>query len=415
MTSPGRDSQPVAISIVDVQGNEAELDTNAWTSSSTSGTGTIEGIQASASFGFVGIDLIGSGSITGSVAAWLEKDDVPGARIYLSDLVADLGAAADFVDQPTFSGSGSFTLDVEMSPDFLSLLSTGTLQITINVNSIGDAFTITDFLSPTWVDSDSFSVTGDYTSTFKKALVVDIELGSPVVSAEILGSTYESGVTTVDFVGSVLSGGPIAKVFAPTPPDIIVDISDADLTDLVNFKDISFSDILDALSDLAAFLSSIEGLDFLDQKIPLINKSASELLSFADKFTTALDEITSDPAGTIQLIEAKLRNAFGLPAIPSPGDLFGIDLSLDGLTNELLKFELDLGISFNESIGVELPEFLDLGSLSIPGLSGSIDLGGSADLNANGSLTIDLDFSIDLGVSDPLKLGDIYIYDSPRA
>ncbi|MFC1783883.1 hypothetical protein ACFL02_09930, partial [Planctomycetota bacterium] len=73
----------------------------------------------------------------------------------------------------------------------------------------------------------------------------------------------------------------------------------------------------------------------------------------------------------------------------------------------------DLGISFNESIGVEIPDFLNLGSLNIPGLTGGlIDLAGSANLNASGSLSADLDFGVDLGVSNPANLGNIYIYDT---
>ncbi len=483
------------ITSIDPTTHGAYLDTSPGTTSTTGGTGNIKGVQASASLGFVGIDLVGNGSLNGNISTgFIEPGYTPqDGKILLSELFEALGNITDFLEVPEFDGSGSMTLDVILRPD-LSLISLGTNpQVLLTVNSIGNPFAETTFSNLNRVDSNTFTISGDRTSTFTTGTVVKINLGSSTVPAEVQASSTDGTVTfdgaagpntgadtltigahtfitgdgvvytnggdsdigglsdgttyfvividgttvkladtfananddiaidltaagsganhrltntTVDLVSNVLTGSTITSVTAPTPPAIVVTFpSLPDVADLLKFEDISFSNILDALSDLLNFLKGIEGLEFLDQKIPLINKSASDLLSLADKLTTALDEITSDPAGTIQLVEAKLRNALGLP-ISGPSIL-----SLDGIDN-LLKFELGLDISFNESLGVDIPEFLDLGSLSIPGLSGPIGLGGSADLNASGSLTANLDFGIDLGVSNPLNLGDIYIYDT---
>jgi len=326
--------------IVNVQGNEATLDADVWTASSTNGTGEIKGVQASTSFGFVGVDLIGTGSLSSKIisAKLVEPAGTPAdGRIYLSEMLEDLSRVGEFVDTPTFSGSGSLgslTLEARLDPD-LSLISLGTTpQFTITVNDMGNPF------------------------------------ADPV-----------------------------------TLPDISV--SGTDLGNLVKFEDITFSNILDALEALNTFLSGIEGLEFLSKDIPLINMSVNDLLSLADKFTTALDEVKDDSAGTIQSLQAKLRNAFGLPADGSGP--FDIGLNLDG---DLLKFELDLGLGFNRSLGVEIPDFLNLLNLGIPGLDGLIDLSGSANLNASGSLVANLDFGVDLGVSDLTNLGDVYVYDT---
>jgi hypothetical protein len=84
--------------------------------------------------------------------------------------------------------------------------------------------------------------------------------------------------------------------------------------DLLHFDDIGFADIVAALQALAEFLSQFEEFEFLNQDIPLINVSVNDLIGFADEFAAALDEVQSNPAGTVQFLEEKLKQAFGMPA-----------------------------------------------------------------------------------------------------
>ena len=391
---------------VDATTNTAALDGDVGDTGATGGTAEIKA-QATAAFGFVGVTLIGDGSLSGKVTTGLKGT----SPLTLSELIDGLGDITSIVDNPTITNdSGTLTLNIELEPDFSGIFLGGTPQIVINIASIGDPFTITEYSSPTWVSDNSFSVVAtatDLTGVFTKGSVIDVELGSPVVPAEILSSSYDGvNTTTVTLVSDVLSGGTLAKVFTPVPPAITV--SELDLGDLPSFDDLSFDSILEALKQLASFLSSIQGFELFDQDIPLINKSVNDLMGLADTFTQALSDIENDPAATLQVLEDKIENAFGLPADGSGP--FGINLSLD--TN-ILKFELDLGVDFNESIGLEIPDFLNLGDLGIPGLSGFAGLTGSADLNASGSLTASFDFGIDLSTltTDPLET-DIYIYDT---
>ena len=48
--------------------------------------------------------------------------------------------------------------------------------------------------------------------------------------------------------------------------------------------------------------------------ITVIDVSINELLSFSDEFSAALDQVRNNPAGTIQFLESKLKEAFNLQA-----------------------------------------------------------------------------------------------------
>ncbi len=392
---------------VDATTGAASLDKAVGTTGASGGTAEIKA-QASANFGFVGVTLIGDGSISGKVQTSL-KAPVPKT---LNDLVDGLGDLASLVNNPTITtNSSSLTFDVELEPDISGLLLGATPQVVFNISSIGNPFSETEYSSPTWVSANSFSLSGDYTSIFKKGFVVDIELGSPVIPAEVLGSSYDAGTTTVTLVNDVLSGGTLAKVFAAIPAGISVDITDADLGDLLKLKDLDFSSVLASLQQLLALLQGMEGFELFDTEIPLINKSVNDFLGMANNLASALSDIANDPAASLQTLTDKIENAFGLPADGSGP--YGINLDFAELASNILKFELDLGMSFNESIGVEIPELLNLSSLGIPGLDGAIGLSGSADLNATGSLVADFDFGIDLSAlpSDPSAI-DVKIYDT---
>ncbi|HEX7094535.1 MAG TPA: hypothetical protein VF183_01540, partial [Acidimicrobiales bacterium] len=158
---------------------------------------------------------------------------------------------------------------------------------------------------------------------------------------------------------------------------------------LANFDKIGFGDIVVALRALADFLGQFEQFGFLHEKIPLINVSVDDLLSFADEFSAALDQVESNPSGTVQLLEAKLKEAFGLP--PS-SNLLSLDLVNDG-TAHILR----IGINFSPEFSSSLP--IDL---TLPVDTGPIDLSGAANLHAEGKLAMTLDLGIDL--TDPSQI-----------
>ena len=160
--------------------------------------------------------------------------------------------------------------------------------------------------------------------------------------------------------------------------------------DLVNFDNIGFGDIIGALRALVDFLTQFEDLDFLKEDIPLINLSLNDLLAFADDFAAALDEVEANPAATIQVLESKLKEAFGLP---QTSDLLSLDL-VDG---SILRIDLNFSPRFSSSLPI---------NLALPISADVIDLSGNANLRADGALNMRLAVGIDLN-----SLGDFWLFE----
>ncbi|MBK6717996.1 MAG: hypothetical protein IPG57_23830 [Burkholderiales bacterium] len=192
----------------------------------------------------------------------------------------------------------------------------------------------------------------------------------------------------------------IGNPFAGEAPDF--SFSFPDLGELVAFDnlDFDFSAILDGLIALSEFLGEFESFGFLDEPIPLINVSVNDLLSYADRLDAAIEAARNNPAGTLQFLEDKLKEAFG---IPSNSNLIGLSLVRDdggtpGNTSDdldILRVDLRVDESFSESLSVDF---------AVPGFGDN--LAAAAGLQASGALTIDLAFGFDL--ASPTS---IYIFD----
>ena len=123
---------------------------------------------------------------------------------------------------------------------------------------------------------------------------------------------------------------------------------------------------------------------------------------YADRFDAAVQDAKRNPAGTIQALEDKLNEAFGL----EEGGPFSVDLSLateDRGTadtsddHKMLRVDLTLGAGFAESLGIDF----DLGDAGF--------LTGAAELSASGDLKVELDFGIDLTSTDMRDAGELTI------
>jgi Ca2+-binding RTX toxin-like protein len=176
-----------------------------------------------------------------------------------------------------------------------------------------------------------------------------------------------------------------------TLPDNLIDFGN------VNFN---FQSILAGLRALVDFLGEFESFGFLKQPLPIVNTSISDLVSVADKFGQAVEEAEANPAATLQTLEDKLKQAFGLA---SSSNLINLVLVHDnnGTANDttddfdIVKVELNVEAAFSENLGIDF----DLG---LP-----IDLGGGADLSVSGS--VNLKFDVGFRVDNPT---DIYLFDS---
>ncbi|MBL8533161.1 MAG: hypothetical protein JNL33_04830, partial [Betaproteobacteria bacterium] len=167
----------------------------------------------------------------------------------------------------------------------------------------------------------------------------------------------------------------------------VISITTSGFDQLGNFDDIGFADVLEALRSLVDFLQEFEEFGFLNEQIPLINVSVNDMLGYAEEFAAALDQVEANPAGTVQFLEQKLKEAFNMP---QDSDVLGLSLIEDG-TDTFLRFDLTFKPGFSESlpIGFELP-------------TQAFELSGGADLRTQGNLDLTLAFGLNL--ADPTEI-----------
>ncbi|MBW1870781.1 MAG: hypothetical protein JRJ19_01880, partial [Deltaproteobacteria bacterium] len=252
-------------------------------------------------------------------------------------------------------------------------------------------------------DPDTGTIGGRITLTelFDGLSDIDSIVAMPTLSG---GGEFRLGLSVDPDIPSLIGLGPNPEV-SITVTNLenildgelpVIELDYPDLGDLPKFGNIGFNfdTILMALQRLSDFLGQFQEFEFLNEPIPLLDMSINDMLDFADKLDAAIQDAKRNPAGTIQVLDTKLREAFGIPQ-NSPN--FGLSL-VPGA--EIMKIHLGLDTGFSESIGVSIP-----GIDALQG--GPVTLAGSADLAASGSVDIDLDLGIDL--NDPTK---VYLFDT---
>ncbi|HUG11386.1 MAG TPA: calcium-binding protein, partial [Opitutaceae bacterium] len=197
-----------------------------------------------------------------------------------------------------------------------------------------------------------------------------------------------------------------------------VDVTHVNLGTLANFETLLLDDVLDALETFADFLAEFNGFGFLAQDIPLLGESINALLDVANRFAAAIETVRLNPSGGLQSLAQALRQGFGLPefadaaerdaffearGILLPSDLIAFDLlDLNG-TEDLMRFDLRIPVSFVQSRSVDL----DLGEVDFLGGSEVVDLQGGAGLSVIGYLDTHLSFGIDL-----VTPSDVYLFEN---
>jgi Ca2+-binding RTX toxin-like protein len=407
------------------------------------GVSTPGGLSANATFGFVGVELDGDGSLFGSIEAGLKApgDTEAGGKITLTELLdAFAGPDADPGDilaTPVVLGGGDLDLTVAVQP-FFDLGMGVSPSISIELDKLGNPFapvfgtnSVANGVIPLASGAAEFQLTfagtvpatavnvslaaGDTTgNTTLHQLAADLQTAIRTALAEDLGTDFQA-LVRVDALGDRLfitaiddrvTGFQVGTVnetattelglYAGTGdklPKLDVDTSDVDLGSLVDFSNVGLEQILAALGELAEFLGGLEGFGFLNADIPLVNVSINDVLEFAERFGEAVDDLQSNPAGSLQLLEGKLKEALG---IAPTSDVIDLELA----EGNIFKISLGLDAGFTTS----LPINFDLGA-GLP-----FDLAGAGSIQADGTLDISLDFGLDL--DDPLNLSSIVLYES---
>jgi len=177
---------------------------------------------------------------------------------------------------------------------------------------------------------------------------------------------------------------------------------------LLNFGNLDFDTILQALQQVYDYLLSISSNSVLAKELPLINMSVGEVLDFAREFGRIIDEFENNPAATLQLLDQRLEEALA-SALGQPVD--------DLVTLQLLDGGQDfrIGLNFTRQETDTLPlnfdfEALGLGEIAeLPGVGNLLDIQSQGEVTIETSASLDLSFGIYLtDPQHPLP----YIYES---
>jgi Ca2+-binding RTX toxin-like protein len=111
---------------------------------------------------------------------------------------------------------------------------------------------------------------------------------------------------------------------------IVLDFRGPDFDDILSqFRDFSFDDIVAALQLVVDFLDGIKDSgvagEVFNFQIPLINRSVGDLIDAGDEFLDFVEELSDNPAGSLQILENMLRDQLNLPQLADP---LGLGLSL---------------------------------------------------------------------------------------
>jgi hypothetical protein len=430
--------------------------------------------EESAAYGFVGIELdsVGTDILEFNVAIELNKDGDPLNNVTLAELVDavnkdvngdgvldvyDLNQVLTFPTMTEDITLDELVFDVALQDEvaMASIITLGaTPQITLDIDSAGDPFHMVPGTAPFDPDVavdiilNTITLTAHGFETGDKVSYRDFEaddlsgasIGGLVdkqsyyvyvvpggddtiqLSKTLAGALHEDASgdpapIVVDLTSVGTGTGTAHQLLRFDPIDPVIQVHESDLGDLSNFAEIEFDNVLLALQQLRDFLNEFADLGFLGDEIPVLGISFNDLIDVAGRFSDAVDDVTNNPAGTIQQLTQKLRESFGLPPGASLIDLELVDdLDTEGTadSNDMLKVTLDLSRAFTEVLMIDLAlTDVDGDPISIPvfgeiSLLGQAGLGAAVELIAKLSVGIDLDDDDGVGAAD--AMGEVFLF-----
>ena len=172
------------------------------------------------------------------------------------------------------------------------------------------------------------------------------------------------------------------------PATLNVQLQNLDV--LLDFEHLGFGNFVSALQNIVSYLRSIESLGFLGQKLPLVNRSISNLLALADSFAQKVEAFQNDPGQSLQAIEELIEDAFAPEPTDAPQvDDPAIELTLDG---RAIRIDLTFTSSFTKSLGFDL----SLADLGLSSLSNFLSVDASGEISFLLGAKLELDVGIDL-------------------
>ena len=300
-----------------------------------------------------------------------------GARFFVENLGLDSTIDADataiaakaflgFVGIETSGGNvnvqGAVSVDLKRDSDSTTRFTIGDLLTAISTGKVGDITTTPSF---TWSGSavlDNIKLDTD--------LPVFSDLATAIAGTNRLAFKFDAAGTAIEVDYTPVTGTSLGA--------------------LEDFAKLKFDSVLGGLKAIVTFLKQLESIAAFDTKIPVLNLSFNDLVGAADRFQKVVDDFQKNPTLAVQSLQARLREALGLPA-SSPLVALGFDA-----TNKILGLKFTLSEGFDKGVGIDLDlqNLAAAAGVTIPG--DILNLRGSARLDTAGSVDVVFNFGIDL-------------------
>ncbi|MCA9092287.1 MAG: peptidoglycan-binding protein, partial [Planctomycetaceae bacterium] len=165
-----------------------------------------------------------------------------------------------------------------------------------------------------------------------------------------------------------------------------------DMNSLLAFESMTGVTIENALQQVTAYLSSLNAISLLSEKLPILNQTLGDLLGINDRFVKFIDDFASSPTRTLDALEGQLQtalnNIFSGSGIAAPTVDLAFDTSGGGQA-------LKIGLVF--AVGFDTQESLALDLSPLSGTFGSlIDVKGTGQVNVKAGASLTINLGIDL-------------------
>jgi hypothetical protein len=231
---------------------------------------------------------------------------------------------------------------------------------------------------------------------FKNLNNIPLLVRSSLIGSADLGFTNISA--DADFLGT-LTGNPSVHIVVPDFNDLSTSRAMyVDFDKFLQFRTLTFANVLDALSHVVSTLHTYPSFGFLDQKLPLVDVSAADILDYAGRFASVVDNLQKNPAITLQVLDQRLREALNLP--PN-SDL--VRISVDSSQGTALKIELTYRtplVQESRNLNLDVSGLAGLATGGVPaslqGVSRLAQVNAWGQLQVAASARLQLELGIDL-------------------
>jgi hypothetical protein len=322
----------------------------------------------------------------------------------------DDGSTGRLVSGDLFLQGASLTVGANLSSpaDFATMAQVGFLGIqALHSNVSGNGNLTVDLKNP-----DTGEVGGRARLDDLPNYLMPDQLARLVATS--LNGSATANLTSVSVVGDFLGtlpGNPAVRITVPDfsrPLSAMVAFTDFD--PILRFRQTSLSQVVTGLTQAADVFATYSSFGYLNQSLPLLNRSAVQFLDYIGRFRTVISALQDTPPDSVQTLADVLRDALNLA-----GDS---DLVQVGFAGTDLRIDLTYATAVTDAVGfnLDVASLARLASGGVPAQLQGVDR--LANVSAAGGLQVGADatFHLSLGMdlSDPAN-PRLFLYDATGA